>query len=642
MADPIPTSLSSVAQVTPLSLGYKIPVFNGSRTGWTDLTALQALIGGSGGGGTGESVWDSPEAHGAIGDGTTDDTAALNDWLQDTTTPLKAAFGTYAIKGSDGASAALDLSADGVIVFGGTFVCIANGSGHAPGISLLVSGDNCIVEGMEFRNSGDLGKATSDGGNEYPMDGIRLQGAGNVARSCRAWHFVTPFRIQGSGVNASNCHFDTCFGTVKDVSNLAYSNDGLLATYADNCSFKGCHVGVSTGASSRAITYESVTGADSSTLRCGVTVDAACENIQIINCVFGEGFVVGIDGEGTGDRRVIVQGCTVYSQQRNAVSPAGGLWMILDNWLLAPFNTEASSTTGTIGGATENTIIRSNFIYGNSTSIDAIKCLASQNDVIVEGNQFRGSFKSLVTGVCDRWIISNNILNGTAVRGVDVDRTAADTKTSHVKVTGNIFNGTTNQPVRATSGFLSNEISGNKFVLLEGYAAADGPIEIGGGGSGVAGFVALNVHDNELVYAGTTSVTGTKNFVNSSISGGTGTRGGVRNNTFPTTIFSKALGGNFITPLIGVSGNSSNTTDAGARSGTFTCGAVNDFSIAALVTASSILTLTPTNQAAGTLQSSTAMLVHYTNVVGTGFFLKTASGAACAGTETFEWFLTEP
>lgn len=605
------------------------------------LTALNALIGG-GGGGSGESAFDTPEANGAVGDGLTDDTVALQAWL-DSANPLKAASGTYAIKGADGASGALTLSRSGVTMIGGTFVPIANTSGHAPGICINVTGARNTLIGAECWNSGDLGKATSDGGNEYPMEGIRLTGIGNTAQSCRAWNFVTPFRATGPGINASDCHFLQCFATVKDVANLAYSNDGILFTYADRCSAVRCHVGMATSALARTITYESVTGASTSTLRCGITADATTSNISMLDNVVGEGFIVGLDHEGIGDRRNTVRGNYVYKQQRNAISPAGGKFLIEGNWLLGTFNTESSSTTGIIGGVSDDTIIRGNFIYCDTASIEGIKCVANTSNVLVHDNQFIGTFKVCVAGICNAWNIHGNILNGSAIRFADLDRIAAVTKSSSLKVHDNIINGVTTQGVRATSGFLSADIHGNKIVLLEGYAAADGVIEVGGGGAGIVGTVGFRVHNNECVYVGTTSVTGTKGFFKSSATGATGLVGYVRDNTFPTAIFNQAAVGLFLTGLVQISGNSSNTGDAGTLTGSFTTTAVNDFAVANVaVLATSKVFLSPTNQAAGALQSGPKQLVHYDQVAGNAFYLKTADGNACAGGETFNYLIVNP
>lgn len=74
--------------------------------------------------------------------------------------------------------------------------------------------------------------------------------------------------------------------------------------------------------------------------------------------------------------------------------------------------------------------------------------------------------------------------------------------------------------------------------------------------------------------------------------------------------------------------------------GTFTCAAaatttVNDTN----VKATSIIILTPTNAAAGTLQGGTTHLYLSARTASTSFAVTTADAAAAAGTETFQYLI---
>lgn len=77
--------------------------------------------------------------------------------------------------------------------------------------------------------------------------------------------------------------------------------------------------------------------------------------------------------------------------------------------------------------------------------------------------------------------------------------------------------------------------------------------------------------------------------------------------------------------------------------GTFTCGATATTTVTdANVLSTSVITLTPTNAAAGTLQAGTTHLYLSARTAGTSFAVTTASGASAAGTETFSYAIFNP
>lgn len=78
-------------------------------------------------------------------------------------------------------------------------------------------------------------------------------------------------------------------------------------------------------------------------------------------------------------------------------------------------------------------------------------------------------------------------------------------------------------------------------------------------------------------------------------------------------------------------------------SGTFTLAAAATTTVANTgIQGSSIIILTPTNAAAGTLQGSAKALYISAVNAGTGFTVTTASGANAAGTETFSYVAFTP
>ena len=77
--------------------------------------------------------------------------------------------------------------------------------------------------------------------------------------------------------------------------------------------------------------------------------------------------------------------------------------------------------------------------------------------------------------------------------------------------------------------------------------------------------------------------------------------------------------------------------------GSFTMGAAATTSIAQPVVASnSVIALTPTNAAAGTLMGSAESLYISAKTVGTGFTVATANGIAATGAETFDYSINTP
>ena len=77
-----------------------------------------------------------------------------------------------------------------------------------------------------------------------------------------------------------------------------------------------------------------------------------------------------------------------------------------------------------------------------------------------------------------------------------------------------------------------------------------------------------------------------------------------------------------------------------AVQGTFTCSAAASTVVTdASVKATSVIVITPTNAAAGTLQGAATCLYLSARTADTSFTVTTASGGAAAGTETFQYLI---
>lgn len=77
--------------------------------------------------------------------------------------------------------------------------------------------------------------------------------------------------------------------------------------------------------------------------------------------------------------------------------------------------------------------------------------------------------------------------------------------------------------------------------------------------------------------------------------------------------------------------------------GTFTCSAASSTTVAnTSVAANSMIFITPTNAAAGTLMAGATSLYLSARTAGTSFAFSTANAGAAAGTETFLYLIINP
>lgn len=566
--------------------------------------------------------------------------------VADATVAIQAALNSEALGicipegewGVKSAGVALTLSANGKRIYGpGSIVPIANASGYAPAQTLLVSGSRNVVE-VEIWNKNDLTTQGSDGSNEYPMDGIRVTGKDNIVSS-RVWHFVAPIVVKGGAGN----HVTRSRCTVKQKSNLAWPNDGILFfnTASGTASFN--RVGMSTGAAVRDVIMSDVAGASTSLLRTGITVDAITSDIKVLFNEIGEGFVAGIHAEGTGGRHNDIYGNTIWKQKRNAINCAGKNIAARFNWCYGTFNTDATvNLSGIIGSVESDSDITDNWIYCDTDAVDGIHMLANADRINIRNNRFIGTFKHCVSGIANTLTVKDNMLEGTAKRFASIDKPAAITNTAKCSVDDNVANFVLEKFAYFGSG-MPGKARRNKINLGEGYVAADGVIEFGGGYLTTPSDLLVTIADNECLYVGSTVLSGAFAFVKSSSTGGAALRGSIERNTFPTTIFSQGVMGTFVTgERFTVERNSSNGGAVNPRRGTFTLGTTAITGVANnSVTPISTILLTPTNAAAATLMQGAKSLFVLALVAANRFEVRTADNTAPAGTETFSYTILD-
>lgn len=574
---------------------------------------------------------------GAVGDGVADDTAAIQAALVSGATEVYLPAGLYGVKST---GAALTLSGSGIKFHGpGALAPLANASGWAPQQMLVVSGNRNTIS-VNIHNPADLGKRASDASNEYPMDGIRVTGTDNAVEGCEVLNFVTPIVIRGGTGNKVIRNRVL----VKQVSNLAWPNDGILWFQASRGECAGNLIGLAASGAQRTVELSGVSGASTSTLRTGITLDDNTAHIVVSGNHIGEGFVAGIHLEGaTGDRNHIVTGNVIYKQRRNAINAAGQRVTITENICLGTFNTDATvNLTGIIGSVDGRAIISGNRIVCDQPGVEGVRLLANAADVQVTDNQFDGSFLHCVRGVANNVRVAGNTLRGTALRFASLDKPAAVTGDVGAVVEGNYANGITGKFAFLDSG-LAGSVSRNRICMAEGYTAADGVIEFGGGYSGTPASAKVQVIGNDCTYVGSTAITGTNAFVKSSASGGSNLRVTIRDNSFDTSIWSSVAAGSFLTGArTQVSGNSSNASSGvNQRTGTFTLAAAATTNVANnSVSIGSHISLTPLNAAAATLMRTKQLYVSG-RVAETRFDVTTGDGTAAAGTEQFSYTIED-
>lgn len=585
------------------------------------------------------SVPASVKFFGAMGNasGGVDDTAsiqlALNSGLKDIYLP----DGYFGVKS---ATVALTLSASDVTFSGpGYLVPLANDSGWAPQQMLLVSGSRNKIS-INLWNSADLGKRASDASNEYPMDGIRVTGSENTVHDCGVWNFVVPIVIRGGAGN--KVVFNRT--TTKQVSNLAWPNDGILWFQTNQGVCLGNECGLATYASQQTVLMTDVTGASTSTLRTGITLDAQTSGILVEGNHVGEGFVAGIHSEGTGTRRHTITGNFIYKQRRNGINGAGKRLVITENRCFGTFATDNTvNLTGIIGSIDGSSTVSNNTIECDNATIDGIRMLANTANVKIRGNMFEGTFQYCVNGVANNVKIHSNTLNGTAIRFANIDKPSAVGADASVSIVDNFANGITEKFAKLGSGAIGT-IAKNKILMAEGYVAANGVIEFGGGYGSAVTSARLRIVDNDCSYIGTTSISGAFSFILSSASSATNLRAIIRNNSFDTSIWSTIISGSFVNGLnFDVAGNSTNASASiGARSGSFTLSSSATTNVANnYVSATSAIFIFPINAAAANLMQGAKSLYVSARVSGTRFDVTTADGTAAAGTEQFMYQIVD-
>jgi hypothetical protein len=500
----------------------------------------------------------TPEMFGAAGDGTTNDTTAIQNFLN-------CAIAYKYFDSPDGyailsTSTALTLSSSDTVVWGrGPIIPIANGSGYAPNISLLVSGNRNTIS-LQLWNYNDLTTAPATTVSENSMDAIRVTGSYNLVQDSEIWNFVSGVTVRAGTANIVR----GCKISVKQKLNLGWSNDGIVFTTSNEGRAENNQIVLSTSSTQRTLVFTDVTGASTSMARCGITADVGCFNTEIIYNTVGEGFTSGIYTDGSSEQRMgSIIANTVFKQVRNSINAAGGQLLIANNFLSGSFSNGGSATLeGVIGSLDSNSTVQGNFIFGTTASVNGIHIKTNASSVKIANNYFIGTFQYLVKGICSDLQFINNTLTGTCNLAVYVERTSTGSGNTSVQIIDNVINGVTAGFVSMLSG-MPGWVARNKVVMLEGYTGANGFVTYGGDYGVIPSEVLIRVQDNEATYVGTTSVTGTFRFVFSSAVSGSGLRGFVQRNSFSTSIFGYAIGGTFVTStLFTVSENFNNTLTA--------------------------------------------------------------------------------
>lgn len=456
------------------------------------------------------------------------------------------------------AGAALSLSSVGkrlITVGGGYLFPIAN-AGLPPDRILDVLGARNRVS-LEFRNKDDLGSTNIQGGPENPMDAMFLGGEENIAEQCRAFHFYTGFRYW----YGQNGRLIDCVATVKDKSEmLGWANDGMI--------IEGCYGGAlvrpvvtrSAGPLSLVPVFQNIAGASAGKSRCGIGADANNGDILIDTPRVGEGFVDQLHTEGQVSGEITIRSPQLYKGRRNAMTLAGGRVKVLGGWSNGIFGTSQGAVDELNGHIVigSNSSVKDFTLAGDLPTQHAVRIMANSENVDIN-IRTEGTFAILVKGVANNVSFRGNH-RGSCKMIFDIDQPWNPPRIYGGEVSGT-FDGVVG--VDGAVGRWGSGMVGKtrnlSIGLGEGYTAGDLFITDGNPVACAPELVAV-WEGLDIKYLGTTSVTGTKALVRSNLVGGSAMQARIKDCSFPTSIFSNAAAGNWVSaPNWQITGNTSNT-----------------------------------------------------------------------------------
>ncbi len=485
---------------------------------------------------------------GAVGDGVTDDTAAIRAAYNAMSNGDRLFFPlpdvAYAVRAETDASLLLWDKHDCFCEMLGYLKWLPNSEGFVGGHMIHVTGNNNQFR-VNMHNIDQVPTKLATELKEYHNTGIYLAGKGNRVKDSKVWNFTAPYRIGKDG--SSNNQIVDSFGTVTDRDNFAWTNDIVVVWKTSNAIVRNVVGAVYDETNPYGITLVNNPKRETARCRVGITLDADAEGCIVDSCIVGEGFSVGIHSEGTGERRNIISNNIIHSQKRNAINGARGALQIYGNLCYPVLNLDYSNPTlaGAIGSVTSNVIVKDNVIISDRPDVIGVRVLDSVTGVVIENNSFIGDFELVVqTGaIIDAAIRNNTHSGGVAKRLVSTAKLVSATQDARVYVEGNA--GIVSECGIATYS-MPITFKDNTLRLVEGYTGDDGVVRISGKPTDGGLNPAKNGHvisGNTVVYLGTTPITG-KNFVQS-LTTGQGPNGMLTTNYFDAEIFTQVGGGNY-------------------------------------------------------------------------------------------------
>ena len=385
-----------------------------------------------------ESV--SVKDFGAVGDGVTDDTAAIQAAL-DSGENILIPKGTYLTGG-------LTLTGDNITILSrGTLVPSQNGV-----TTLSILGNHNKVS-VNMRNTGDYTSSTLGDPMIGPdFRGINITGKGNHIVDCVIENFETCIRDYYS----LNTLIENCELSVKYVNNLGWANDGILLYETTSSLVSNCLV----------VVFESygtfnTQGTYANHPRGGVISDINGNNNAIYNCTIGEGFVASIHNEASQQTKII--GNRVYAA--SLCSIVGGSGIIENNIIDCPVYSTGGVYNNGVTTIAEANIYKNEFI-GTDSSLTAIYLQVNGSNITVSDNIFNGSFDKIIAGnhAKNMQITNNQVAASCSTFCASSSVSGGSATISGNRITGTLSRGVSSYPL------LNGVITNNDFSTATDHA----------------------------------------------------------------------------------------------------------------------------------------------------------------------------
>lgn len=235
--------------------------------------------------------------------------------------------------------------------------------------------------------------------------------------------------------------------------------------------------------------FNNFTGTAHTFARTGIGIDTNCYNSIVRNCIVGEGFSNSFYNDNPAASATAVSNCTLYGGYYATVACTGAT--LRDNVIYGSQRTQSSGLNGTIVSAYGGASVIDNQIIGASTSIPSIQVgNGLTGRVTIVGNRFSGSYSYGVTGATpESFLAARNDWGGTCANHL-YNLGAVSSSATHV------FTGDTQSPGLSFQSALSINPPRKLTVTGNEWGGATASNIVLAGGAAMDGTITGNVLTN--------------------------------------------------------------------------------------------------------------------------------------------------